>query len=144
MRRARALQSGPPRWTPAPLAERWWTVSTRAVTPVLSEREPRPFGARPVRSVQARARRRSPPGFFPAWARPTNGSPWQEPRRPPGSLRPPPRPRTRELVNSSDALNAPQRHPWATIPLVAGTGRLVQPCNHKFYSVEAPGKRASG
>src|SRR5215471_20698798 len=113
-------------------------VSTPAATPVLSEPEPRPFGARPVRPVQARARKWSPPGFFPAWARPTNGSPWQGPRRPPGSLRPPPRPRTREPVNFSDALNAPNRHPWATIPLVAGTGRLVQPATINSVLMKRP------
>src|SRR5262249_54950053 len=88
-------------------------------------------------------RKRSPPGFFPAWARPTNGSPWRGPRRPPGNLRPPPRPRTREPVNFSDALNAPQTPPMGYHPVSRGDGPIGSTCNHSFYFDEAPGKGAS-
>src|SRR5215831_11817583 len=96
----------------------------RRARPVLGEPQAQPPSSGSVRSARERGRKRRPPGFFPAWARPANGNPWQGPRRPPGSLRPPPRRRTREPVICRNACECPPTPPLGYHPFSRGDGPI--------------------
>jgi hypothetical protein len=79
---------------------------------------------RAVQPVRGRGRKRLPPGFFPGWARQTNGIPRQRRRRPRGTLRPPPRRRTCETVNLSNAFACPPNATHGPPSLSRGPGPI--------------------
>jgi hypothetical protein len=124
--RATAVLREPPPWTPVPLTSPWLTprVSRRDARLVQSELEVQPLRPRAVQPVRGRGRKRLPPGFFPGWARQTNGIPRQRRRRPRGTLRPPPRRRTCETVNLSNAFACPPNATHGPPSLSRGPGPI--------------------
>jgi len=92
--------------------------------PVPSELEVQPVRPRAVQPVRGRGRKRLPPGFFPGWARRTNGIPRQRRRRPQGSRRPLPRRRTCETVNLSNAFACPPNATHGPPSLSRGPGPI--------------------
>jgi len=92
--------------------------------PVPSELEVQPVRPRAVQSGRERGRKRLPPGFFPGWARRTNGIPRQKRRRPQGSRRPLPGRRTCETVNLLNAFACPPNATHGLPSLSRGPGPI--------------------